>query len=239
MPDLKRRELLAMSAVAPLAGLLLSGKVAVPCPPKPSPKDDLTTSPAQLAERRKIQQRYFPNVPLITQDGKKVHFFDDLIKNKIVVINMFYTHCEGVCTPIAQHLAEAQKDLGKLMGHKIFFVSVSLKPQEDTPPVLKKFAEMVHAGPGWTFLTGKPANIELLRRSMEFTDYNPKIDKDTTRHSGMLRIGNEPYTIWTSCQGMGKPRFIAQSIKWVIEPAAASAAVLPRGPACPAAVAKA
>lgn len=104
------------------------------------------------------------------------------------------------------------------MGREIFFNSITIKPEEDTPRDLKNFAKTFHAGPGWNFLTGKPDDIELLRRALRFVDPNPIVDKDESRHSGMLRIGNEPYTLWASCQAGAKPATIAQEIGWVVRP---------------------
>src|SRR5262245_34665211 len=40
---------------------------------------------------------YFPNVPLITQDGKTVRFYDDLLKGKSVAVNIIYTSCKDEC----------------------------------------------------------------------------------------------------------------------------------------------
>ena len=40
---------------------------------------------------------YFPNVPLITQDGKVVRLYDDLLKGKSVAINLIYTTCSASC----------------------------------------------------------------------------------------------------------------------------------------------
>jgi protein SCO1/2 len=34
---------------------------------------------------------YFPNVPLTTQDGTVVRFYEDLLKGKAVAINLIYT----------------------------------------------------------------------------------------------------------------------------------------------------
>ena len=42
--------------------------------------------PAQAASRWGAD--YFPDVPLTTQDGKVVHFHDDLIKGKSVVVDI-------------------------------------------------------------------------------------------------------------------------------------------------------
>ncbi|MEN8207449.1 MAG: SCO family protein, partial [Pseudomonadota bacterium] len=40
---------------------------------------------------------YFPNVPLLTHEGETVRFFDDLIKDRIVVVNFIYTRCPDTC----------------------------------------------------------------------------------------------------------------------------------------------
>jgi protein SCO1 len=210
MPNLSRRNLLAMSAVAPAMGLFHAQKTLAGIA---SSSDPTTTTPKQLAVRKKLQERYFPNVPLITQDGKKVHFYDDLVKDKIVVISIFYAHCREACPRINRNLEKVQELLGERMGRDIFINSITIKPEEDTPHELKKFAKTFHAGPGWTFVTGHPDDIELLRRSLRFVDPNPERDKDKSRHSGMLRIGNEPYTVWSMAQAQGRPESIVEDIR--------------------------
>src|SRR5262245_26990454 len=40
---------------------------------------------------------HFPNVELITHEGKKVRFYDDLIKGKVVAIELMYTTCKYNC----------------------------------------------------------------------------------------------------------------------------------------------
>ncbi|MBZ5525098.1 MAG: SCO family protein, partial [Acidobacteriia bacterium] len=52
---------------------------------------------------------YFPNVTLITQDGKPVKFYDDLLKGKIVVIDLIYTHCVDSCPLETARLAQVQQ----------------------------------------------------------------------------------------------------------------------------------
>lgn len=78
------------------------------------------------------------------------------------------------------------------VGRDIFFYSVRLSPEEDTPKDLRPFAKEHGAGPGWTFLTGKPEDILLLRHSLGFFYDNPKEDADRNNHSGMILIGTEP-----------------------------------------------
>ena len=195
--------LLGLAPVVPFAAQLLAPNSAAAAAGGLSPRD-------------KIRQRYLPNVELQTQDGKTVHFYDDLVKDKIVTLNFFYAKCEGICPTVTANLARVQKILGEHVGQDVFMNSISLKPEHDTPAVLKEYAQMFKAKPGWTFLTGKPDDIELLRRSLGFTNLDPKLDKDKSQHIGNVRYGNEPLMLWAACPGMGSPEFLAKSISWVI-----------------------
>jgi protein SCO1/2 len=178
-------------------------------------------SSRETSARDRIRERHFPNVVLTTHEGKKVRFYDDLIKDKIVVINFMYVKCEGVCTGITANLVRLQKLLGDRLGRDIFMYSFTLKPEQDSPEVLRRYAEAYHAKKGWTFLTGTPEDMELLRRKLGFTDPDPKLDADKSNHIGNVRYGNEPLQLWGSCPGLSKATWMAESISWVDWPRAA------------------
>ncbi len=167
----------------------------------------------KLSPREAIQRRHLPNVELVTQDGARVHFYDDLVKDRRVVIQFMFTRCKDICPVITHHLAEVQKMLADRVGRDIFFYSISLSPEEDTPAALRDFAKMHGAGPGWTFLTGRPEDILLLRRSLGFYLDDPKQDADRNNHSGMLVVGTEPLMRWAMCEGGAKPEWIATVIR--------------------------
>ena len=166
-----------------------------------------------IPPRELIRRRHLPNVELITQDGRKVHFYDDLVKDKRVVIQFMFTRCQDICPVITHHLAEVQTSLKGRVGRDIFFYSISLSPEEDTPGDLKAFAKLHGAGPGWTFLTGKPDDILRLRKSLGFFYKNPKEDADRNNHSGMIVVGTEPLMRWAMCEGGAKPEWIATVMK--------------------------
>jgi protein SCO1/2 len=168
-----------------------------------------------IPSRERIRQRYFPNLVLTTQEGKKVKFYDDLVKDKIVVFNMFYAKCEGICSPVTRNLVRVQNLLGDRVGKDIFFYSFSLKPKEDTVAALKHYAEMHKVKPGWLFLTGSADDMETIRRKLGFVDPDPEVDKDTSNHIGVLKYGNEPLERWGGCPGMQAPDAIAEAIGWV------------------------
>jgi len=79
----------------------------------------LAIRPASAANR--WGANYFPNTELITMDGKKVHFYDDLIKGKVVAITMIYTQCKDACPLETARMREVQKVLGDRVGKDIFF----------------------------------------------------------------------------------------------------------------------
>ena len=166
------------------------------------------TSPREL-----IQRRHLPNVELITQDGKKVRFYDDLVKDKRVVIQFMFARCRDICPVITHHLVDVQKMLNGRVGSDIFFYSITLSPEEDSPKDLKAFAKKHHVGPGWTFLTGKPDDILHLRKSLGFFYNDPKEDADRNNHSGMIVIGTEPFMRWAHCPGGSRPKWIATVIR--------------------------
>jgi protein SCO1 len=166
-----------------------------------------------ISPRESIQRRHLPNVELVTQDGKKVRFYDDLIKDRRVVIQFMFARCKDICPIITHHLVEVQKKLKDRVGSDIFFYSIALSPEEDSPSALKAYAKAHGVGPGWTFLTGKPDDILLLRKSLGFFYDNPKEDADRNNHSGMLVVGTEPLMRWAMCQGGANPDWIATVIR--------------------------
>jgi len=176
------------------------------------PKSPAVKTWGHTSPRERIRNRYFPEVSLVTQDDKKVRLYEDLIKDKIVVINFFYATCEGICVPVTANLVRVQKLLEARVGRDIFMYSFTLKPKQDSPAVLRAHAQRLGVGPGWTFLTGEPADLELVRRRMGFTDPDPVRDTDKLNHTGMIRYGNEPLQLWGACPGMSRPDSLVKSI---------------------------
>ena len=114
------------------------------------------------AQDRPWGERYFPNLPVITQDGKTARFYDDLLKGKLVVFNFIYTSCQDICPVATARLAQLEEKLGDRMGRDFFFISMTVDPERDTPERLKEYAQAFDAGPGWSFVTGNPADIRAI-----------------------------------------------------------------------------
>lgn len=154
---------------------------------------------------------YFPNVPLMTQDGTAVRLYDDLLKGKSVAINVMYTSCKDECPLETARLVQVQKLLGERMGKDIFFYSISIDPKRDTPEVLKAYAQKYGVGPGWLFLTGKEEDIKLATRKLGLSGRRAAASKDG--HSPSLMVGNEPTGQWMRNSAVDNPRFLVTTME--------------------------
>ena len=153
---------------------------------------------------------YFPNVPLVTQDGKTVRFYDDLLKGKSVAVNIIYTSCTDECPLETARLAQLQRLLGARMGKDIFFYSISIDPAHDTPEVLKAYMEKFGVGPGWTFLTGNAADIRAVTKKLGLSRYSDTANRDG--HTAILMVGDVPGGQWVRHSAVDNPEFLASNL---------------------------
>ena len=166
-------------------------------------------SPAAPAvSKHRWGAEYFPHVELTTQNGKTVRFYDDLLKGRIVAINVVFTECTEVCPLETANMAQLQRVLGERYGRDIVFYSISIDPKNDTPAVLKAYAEKF--GAQWTFLTGKVQDIDVITRKLGLI--RPRDLAKGGHHSATLMIGNEPAGLWTRTSAVDNPKFLAARI---------------------------
>jgi protein SCO1 len=179
-------------------GAILAPVIAAPAnsrPAKSGPRED-----------------YFPNYVVQAHDGRKLRFYDDIVAGKIVVFNMMYSICTGICPGNTANLQLVQKELGRRVGKDIFMYSMTLQPEFDTPQALRDYAKHYAVKPGWTFLTGDPKEMDVIRRKLGFYNDDPSIDADLANHTGMVRIGNERLDRWFMMPALSKPKQIARTI---------------------------
>jgi len=169
---------------------------------------------AQSASSNRLA-KHFQNVLLRTQDNRDVRFYDDLVKGKVVLINFMFTTCTSLCPRSTANLVKVQEALGDHAGRDMFLVSISVDPDHDTPAVLKRYAEQYHTRPGWTFVTGKREDVDLIRRGLGVRD-----NDDLSQHTGMLIYGNEAFGRWASTPVMQSPATLAAIVLRVVDPRA-------------------
>lgn len=104
-----------------------------------------------------------PPFTLTAQDGRRLSL--DELRGKIVVVTFIYTSCPDACPLLTAKMAALQNDLGRLFGPEVFFVSISVDPERDTPEVLTRYAQAHGANlDGWAFVTGTPDEIRTVTR---------------------------------------------------------------------------
>ena len=164
--------------------------------------------------RAAMQRRHLPNVPLVTHEGYQVRFYDDLVRDKRVLINFIDTHNLPNASVVTANLALLQRLLRSRVGGKgdISMYSITSNPRQDTPDVLRAWARRHQARPGWLFLTGEPGQVETLRRSLGFAYADPADDADPSAIGAILKHGNEAEMRWAHCQAQADARQVALRI---------------------------
>jgi len=159
-------------------------------------------------------REYFTNLELVNQDGETVRFFDDVLKDKVVVINFIFTNCEGACPLMTHKLTVVRDSFEGKIGKPLQFVSLSIDPERDTPAAMKEFAKQHNADhAGWTFLTGKPEHLENIIKRLG--QYAPDIES----HSTMMLAGNVNAAHWVKIQPYEMPPQIVEKVRLLLEEA--------------------
>jgi protein SCO1/2 len=104
-----------------------------------------------------------PAFSLTAQDGNRLTL--GALRGKVVAVTFIYASCTDTCPLLTAKLTAVQARLGPDFGPKVFFVSITVDPERDTPEVLARYARGYGANPtGWAFLTGTPAEIKDVAR---------------------------------------------------------------------------
>lgn len=154
---------------------------------------------------------YFPNVPLISHEGETLYFYDDMVKDKVVMINFIFTRCPDVCPLETARLREVQNILGDRVGKDVFMYSISIEPENDTPEVLRQYAEKYQVGPGWKFMTGKEEDITLLRRKLGMFDEEDN-NENLSTHTLSMIMGNQRTGKWMKTSPFENPYVLATQV---------------------------
>ena len=158
------------------------------------------------ASMRKIT---VPDVALLDQDGNRIRFYSDLVKNKTVAMNFIFTTCTTICPPLAATFARVQKQMNTRVGSEVHLISISVDPVTDTPERLKTWGAKFNAGPGWTFVTGDKQEIDKL--------LNVLVGSVARRedHSPVVIITNDLTGEWLRTYGLANPSKLVELISKV------------------------
>jgi cytochrome oxidase Cu insertion factor (SCO1/SenC/PrrC family) len=184
------------------AGVAHAHPVGVPVPSDSGvPAAPSATSPKQRAARM-----FFSDRKLVTQHGRTVAFYSDVLRDKVVLINFIFTQCTDSCPTQTARLAQVQPLVADL-GEGVSLVSISVDPERDSPGVLREYAERFGAGEGWVFLTGaKPDIDDVLRRLRQLAPVREA-------HTTLFLLGNTRTGHWLKVHPDAPPDEIARQLR--------------------------
>jgi protein SCO1/2 len=154
----------------------------------------------------------FANVALVASDGRRLRFVDDLVRDRCLLVNFFYTHCDKSCPPATQNLIRVHHLLRARVGRDLSFVSVTLDPERDTPERLAEHAERLGSRRAWHFLTGAPRDLDALRKSLGVYDPDPVVDADRSQHASLATFGSDRTGRWGALSALIEPVDLARAV---------------------------
>lgn len=157
---------------------------------KPSEPSKSSRAESPSPDREAKQRNYFTDLELVNQDGRKVLFYTDILKDRVVLINFFFANCVEACPLQSKVLADLQPMLGDRLGKEIFLISVGVDPERDSPVAMKKYAEKFGSQHGWIFLSGKKDHVNHILYKLG--QYNENIEE----HSTASILGNAKTDRW-------------------------------------------
>lgn len=145
---------------------------------------------------------------LINQDEETVSLSD--YRGSFVVLDFIYTSCPDVCPLMTANLRRVEDALGDRFGRDVYFISITIDPEYDTPEHLKEYAEAFRVDlSGWVFLTGEPDTVDQV-----LDDY-----QQTYERKGPRDVDHTALTVLIDPDGMERHRYwgIAYPPKLVVE----------------------
>lgn len=159
------------------------------------------------AAERHWREGYIPNVPVVSQDGKSMRFYDDVLKGKISIISFIYTSCRDICPVVTARLSQLEEKLGDAAGRDYFFVSISIDPANDTPARLKEYSKAFGSGPHWMFLTGNLKDIDVIRHRLG------ERSRALTEHRNEVLLFNDRSGEWERNSAFGDIGVLAAAVR--------------------------
>jgi cytochrome oxidase Cu insertion factor (SCO1/SenC/PrrC family) len=159
---------------------------------------------------------YFSNVELVDQNGRSLKFYDEVLKDNVVVISFIFTNCQSACPLMTRNLTMIRDMLREDERQTINFVSISIDPLRDTPSAMKEFAQKHDADiDGWLWLTGQPDDVNYITKRLgSYTD-------DPEMHTTTLLAANVPNAHWTKIEPNVPPNGVVARLRLLVEENAA------------------
>jgi protein SCO1/2 len=140
-----------------------------------------------------------PEFTLTKQDGKRLALKE--LRGKVLAITFIFASCADTCPLLTAKMAGIQNRLGSDFGPRVYFVSITVDPERDTPDVLKRYAEAYKVNPaGWAFLTGRPDEIRNVAK--RYGIYSKKTSRGDVDHTFLTSLVDQSGTLRVQYMGV-------------------------------------
>jgi len=197
-----RRKLLAgvsLTAAASLPALALGGM----------PNHLIHQRASRVIDRARNQG--FPDTRVTAHTGEVFRFYDDLVRDRVVLIN-FMSIGREPDLPITHNMARLVQGFGERIGRDVHAFSISYDPA-DTPARLAAFAARFGAPAGWKFLATTPEDVIALGYRLYRTEGRFR----SAMHSDLIHFGNARVGLWgTMSAEISDVEFAVQRVRSVM-----------------------
>ena len=171
-----------------------------------------TAPAADAAAAEQKARNYFTDLEVVDQNGKRLRFYSDVLKDRVVLINFIFTNCPDACPLVTHKLNQVRGLMAESIKDEVWFISISVDPERDTPEAMKAFARKQGVDESrWLFLTGPKENLEfIVKRLGQYT-------QEIEAHSTLMLAGNDRTRHWTRVMPMVPPNGVAEQLRAIAE----------------------
>lgn len=128
-----------------------------------------------------------PDTQLVDETGRSVNLGS--LKGSVTVYDFIFTSCTGTCPIMTNNMRALTPKIDR--DAPVRFVSISVDPARDTPPVLARYAKRVRNDPRWTFLTGERQQIvDLSVKGFKLAAGDPMPGGEPLLHSSKFAVAD-------------------------------------------------
>lgn len=137
----------------------------------------------------------------VTQDGDTIN--QNRLKGKAYVAEFFYVSCPDVCPLVKSQLVKMYHDEESFS--EMNYVSFTLAPNQDTPLVLKKYAEDLGVDTKrWTFVNCEFRDVYILANSYLVAAVPERTENGEIQHDGRIVLVDGEGHLRATCKATDK-----------------------------------
>ncbi|MET3794497.1 SCO family protein [Aquamicrobium terrae] len=148
-----------------------------------------------------------PDIAVLDGEGRALSLRKEAVGDALLVVNFNFTTCETIC-PVGNVVMKAIDDRARTeVPMPVRLLSITIDPARDTPRKMREAAREAGASAQWLWLTGAPADIDLLLGRFDARA------ADIQFHDPMFLIGDARSGRFRRIVGLPKPERVLEELR--------------------------